>query len=69
MDGEITIRFKKGGKIDLKVLGIKGKTCKTVTEDFVKGMGTVIETKNTSEFYEQEQQLGNDNVQKIGGGY
>lgn len=69
MEGEITIRFGKGGKVDLAVLGIKGTSCKKITERFEKGMGQVIESKTTSEYFEQEQNLGNENQQTIGGGY
>lgn len=62
---EITIRVGKGGKINLDVAGVKGGGCKDLTKAFEKALGTVAETKTTSEYYEQEQQTGNS--QQLGG--
>lgn len=60
---EITIRVGKGGKINLGVLGVKGSSCKDLTKALEKAMGSVVEDKNTNEFYDQQtvtekQQLG-----------
>ena len=62
---EITIRIGKGGTINLDVAGVKGGGCKDLTKAFEKALGTAVETKNTNEYYEQDQQAGNE--QQIGG--
>lgn len=64
---EITIRVGKGGKINLDVLGVKGGGCKDLTKAFEKALGKVTETKNTSEYYEQEQQV--NDKQQLGGNF
>jgi len=60
---EITIRVKKGGKINLGVNGVKGSSCKALTKAIEKALGTTTDTSQTSEYYEQEAQ----NEQKLGG--
>ena len=64
---EITIRVKKGGKIDLGVTGAKGQTCRDLTKLIEKALGTTMETKNTTEYYEQEQHSQNE--QALGGSF
>lgn len=64
---EITIRVGKGGKINLDVAGVKGGSCKDLTKAFEKALGTVSETKNTGEYYEQEQQVSDK--QQLGGDF
>lgn len=64
---EITIRVAKGGKINLDVMGVKGGACKDLTKAFEKAMGSVSQTDNTSEYYEQEQQI--QDKQQLGGSF
>lgn len=64
---EITIRIGKDGKVNLNVNGIKGSNCKNITKALEKALGMVVETKNTGEFYEQEQKV--DDQEKQGGGW
>jgi len=54
---EIVIRVGKDGKINLNVAGIKGGSCKDLTKALEKAFGSVVDTKNTGEFYEQQQNV------------
>lgn len=64
---EITIRVGKGGKINLDVAGVKGGACKDITKAMEKALGKTVETKNTAEYYEQEQRV--DDKQQLGGDF
>lgn len=55
---EIIIRIGKGGKINLNVLGVKGSSCKDLTKNLEKALGSTVETKNTDEYFEQKQETG-----------
>jgi len=63
---EIIIRIGKGGKINLSVDGVKGPSCKEITKNLEKALGSTVETKNTGEYFEQKQE--NTNMQNLGGG-
>lgn len=62
---EITIRIGKDGKVNLNVEGIKGTGCKDLTKAMEKALGTVEQTKSTSEMYEQQATV--ENEQEVGG--
>jgi len=62
---EITIRIGKDGKVNLNVEGIKGTGCKDLTKAMEKALGTVEQTKATSEMYEQQATV--ENEQEVGG--
>jgi hypothetical protein len=50
-----------GSKVSVEVNGVPGPSCKDLTEQFQKALGTVIETKKTGEYYltpEIEVQVG-----------
>lgn len=52
---QVEIIFKDG-QPTVKVKCVKGQACKKLTEDLVMSLGDVVESKPTSEFYEQSQQ-------------
>ena len=54
---EIVIRVGKDGKINLDVLGVKGGACKDITKALERALGIVEKTETTSEYYEQQQTL------------
>ena len=63
---EIKIRIGKDGKLALSVNGMKGDACKSVTKTLERALGMVVETKNTGEYYEQQQAVSGE--QTVGGG-
>lgn len=62
---EITIRIGKDGKVNLNVEGVKGTGCKDLTKAMEKALGSVEKTSSTSEMYEQQATV--ENEQEIGG--
>jgi hypothetical protein len=64
---EIKIVVGKGGKINFGVHGVKGASCKELTKKLEEALGATVESDNTEEYYEQEQQNGN--TQGLGGEY
>ena len=63
---EIIILVGKDRKINLSVAGVKGTSCKDLTKAMEKALGTVTETKGTTEMYEQKATV--DDKQTLGGG-
>jgi len=53
MASTIKVRIKPGGKVEIKVEGVKGTSCSDLTKDLEKALGITIEDKKTSEFYQQ----------------
>ncbi len=62
---EIVIRISSDGKINLNVNGVKGSACKDLTKSLEKSLGTILETQNTGEYYEQEVEVTKN--QTLGG--
>jgi len=60
---EIKIRIGKDGKFKLAVNGMKGSICKDLTKGLEKALGQVVESKATSEMYEQQATLENEQTQ------
>lgn len=53
MNEKIKVTINGDGVIDVKTLGIKGKTCDGIVEQILVGVGAKqVESKHTSEFYE-----------------
>ncbi len=46
----------KDGKIKLKVEGVSGPGCTSMTKPFEKALGTTEKSEKTSEYYQSEQQ-------------
>lgn len=45
------------GRVEEKVLGVKGADCQALTREINKALGEVYETEATSEMYEQKLEL------------
>ncbi len=63
---EIKMRIAKDGKLKIAVNGVKGSACKDLTKALEKALGTVESTKATSEMYDQQASVENEQTQ--GGG-
>lgn len=48
------IKVKADGEVTIRVKNVAGPGCKNVSKAIVKALGTVIEDKKTSDFYEME---------------
>jgi len=53
MASTVKIRIKPGGKLEVKVEGIKGPTCTDVTKTLQKALGDITSDKKTNEFFEE----------------
>lgn len=62
MKQEIIVTVDANGDVTVEVHGVKGKSCKAMTE-FMAALGTTSATKHTAEYYAAESVN-----QKIGGG-
>jgi hypothetical protein len=51
---EIIVTVDKEGNAEIAVNGVSGKSCKEITANLEKALGTVISDKPTSEMFEQE---------------
>jgi len=58
---EIIIKISEGGKVNLNVNGIKGKSCKDLTKSLEKALGKTVEQKETDEYYEEQQEQKDQN--------
>jgi len=63
---EIVIRVGKDGKLNLNVNGVKGSSCKDLTKGLEKALGVTETSKNTNDYYEQEQTV--ENTQDLSNG-
>ena len=66
MSKKLIIKIKKDGTIESETKGIKGKKC----EDYIKLIeeltdSKVIETEYTSEYYENEEEVYNNETDKV----
>ena len=52
---KIKVTIKKDGSIEYSVHGVKGRLCKAVSA-FIDKIGRVVESKNTSEYTQAEDQ-------------
>lgn len=65
---EFEISIDKQGKVKLHIHGVKGKKCLEVAKEFEKIIGKIVETKQTSEFYEPETEVNTELKQRSYGG-
>lgn len=54
MTEEITLTFDENDSPVIKVTGVKGKSCTSLTEALEKKLGTVTKDEKTSEYNERE---------------
>jgi hypothetical protein len=52
---EIHVIKIKGGKVDIKVQGVKGSGCLDATQSVEKALGKKMSDAKTGEYYEQQQ--------------
>lgn len=57
---ELEFIIHPDGRVEERVRGIKGTDCQSVTAEINKQLGEVIETKPTSEMFEQKVELSVD---------
>jgi hypothetical protein len=50
---EFKVRIQPDGEVEVKVIGVQGEACLTLTKLLEKNLGEVIERELTSEFYER----------------
>jgi Protein of unknown function (DUF2997) len=53
----ITIVIGKKGNSTISVEGAKGSQCHTLTEGFERSLGSVESKENTTEYYEEQEQI------------
>lgn len=51
---EIEVTIDENGNVKMEVKGAKSETCRKLTQELEKGLGTVKERKLKPEFYERE---------------
>lgn len=54
MGEQIRVIVEKDGRVKLKVEGVGGSQCLTITESIEKSLGEVFERHKTREFYKTE---------------
>lgn len=57
---ELEFVIHPDGRVEERVLGVKGKDCNAVTEGINKKLGEVYDSKPTEEMYEQKVEIGVD---------
>jgi len=62
---EIEFIIKPDGRVEEKVFGVKGESCKELTKEIEKALGTVVDTKPTAEMFEQEVNVDVDNQMRV----
>lgn len=55
MNGQIKVIIEKNGILTVKVQGIHGSQCLSLTESFEREIGEVLERQKTSDFYKSAQ--------------
>jgi hypothetical protein len=55
---EIEFTIADDGKVSFEVKGLKGKRCLEVTKEIEQALGIVVNREHTSEYYQQDVQLG-----------
>jgi hypothetical protein len=67
----IEYKIYPDGRVEQKVMGVKGGDCLKLTEEINQALGVVISTEPTEEMYEQkveiDQTVTNANVENGGG--
>lgn len=61
MAHEITIDVPLKGPVSISVNGVKGKSCKDLTRDFEKELGSATKDTLTKEYHEQPERIGVSN--------
>jgi len=51
----IVVNIKEGGEVSVSTPQSRGKSCKKLSKFLEEGLGTVVETKYTSAYYEDEE--------------
>jgi len=64
---KIRVRIKKDGTTQVSAEGVKGSSCKALTEPIEKALGKVVSDEETEEMY-QEADATQDNMQDAGNG-
>lgn len=54
---QIEFKIYPDGRIEEKVIGVKGGECHKITEEINKNLGKVVDSKPTEEMYEQKIQI------------
>ena len=54
MDEQIRVIVEKDGKVKLRVEGVGGSQCLTITASIEKSLGEVFERQKTREFYKAQ---------------
>jgi hypothetical protein len=53
MSEEIIVEATPEGQVSITVQGVKGSSCKEMTKDLEKALGTVREDRETKEYHEK----------------
>ena len=62
MSKEIKITIDNDGKVIFETSGVKGSQCLSLTEQLEQGVGTIMDRKRKSEFYQTASTSQNNTI-------